>query len=155
MQIKSKLLLCLSAVALLAGCRIKEDVDHALKRNTQIASAAVEKSKLPDKPYKVDTISTKNDIWLGDSSIKVSDGDPLPARFEHDNGITLVGTKPVNLIEIAEQISVLTGIPVRIDDLVLDEVKGGDTSAETETRGQEESKVAANVEENNGQGTGE
>jgi len=149
MQIRNKLLLCLSAVALLASCRIKEDVDHALKRNTQIASAAVEKAKLPDKPYKVDTISTKNDIWLGDSSIKVSDGDPLPARFEHDNGITLVGTKPVNLVEIAEQISVLTGIPVRIDDLVLEEVKGGDTSAETETRGQDETKVAANVEENN------
>ena len=149
MRIRNKLLLCLSAVALLASCRIKEDVDHALKRNTQIASAAVEKAKLPDKPYKVDTISTKNDIWLGDSSIKVSDGDPLPARFEHDNGITLVGTKPINLIEVAEQISVLTGIPVRIDDLVLEDVKGGDTSGDTETRGKEDDKVASDVEKNN------
>ncbi|OPZ88371.1 MAG: Outer membrane lipoprotein BfpB precursor [Firmicutes bacterium ADurb.Bin419] len=147
MRTKTKLKLCLSLIALLSACRVDPEVDATVRKNSQIASAGVEKAKLPDTPYNIDTVSSKNDIFLGNTSVKISDGDPLPARFEHDNGITLVGTKPVNLIEVAEQVSVLTGIPVRVDDLVLDKIKSGGDSSEVDTEAADEA-MAKSEDEN-------
>lgn len=77
----------------------------------------------PAEQYKMDTIAVKDDIWLGSQSVRVNEGDPLPARFETDDGITLVSTSPVSLLQISEQITSLTGITVRVDDMILNEVK--------------------------------
>lgn len=86
----------------------------------------------PSEQYKMDTIAVKDDIWLGNQSTRVNEGDPLPARFETDDGITLVSTSPVSLLQISEQITSLTGITVRVDDMILNEVKSatqGETNA--------------------------
>lgn len=88
----------------------------------------------PAEQYKMDTIAVKDDIWLGNQSIRVNEGDPLPARFETDDGITLVSTAPVSLLQISEQITSLTGITVRVDDMILTEVKQskqGETNKES------------------------
>ena len=76
----------------------------------------------PADEYKMDTISVKDDIWLGNQSIRISEGDPLPARFETENGITLVSTTPVSLMQISEKITSLTNITVRVDDMILKNV---------------------------------
>ena len=86
----------------------------------------------PAEQYKMDTIAVKDDIWLGNQSIRVNEGDPLPARFETDDGITLVSTTPVSLLQISEQITSLTGITVRVDDMILKEVQDA-TQGETDT----------------------
>ena len=95
----------------------------------------------PTDQYKMDTIAVKDDIWLGSQSVRVNEGDPLPARFETDDGITLVSTAPVSLLQISEQITSLTGITVRVDDMILNEVKSA-------KQGDSKDAVAGSVSQN-------
>lgn len=95
----------------------------------------------PTDQYKMDTIAVKDDIWLGSQSVRVNEGDPLPARFETDDGITLVSTAPVSLLQISEQITSLTGITVRVDDMILNEVKSA-------KQGEAKDAVAGSVSQN-------
>ena len=97
-----------------------------LKETDRIADKIQAHLEQPYKPvdeYKMDTISVKDDVWLGNQSIRVNEGDPLPARFETESGITLVSTSAVSLMQVSEQITALTGITVRVDDMILDEVR--------------------------------
>lgn len=119
---------------LLASCSLsfmaeetQEDVDRAVTS----ADTVMGKAATPDKPLTIDTVRTKSEIWLGDSSSKLPDSEPLPSRFEVDNAITLVGNREVNLFEIAERITALTGLLVRVDDLLLD--NGGESNSGAET----------------------
>lgn len=103
-----------------------KDVDRMVDK----IQGTLEQPFRPAEQYKMDTIAVKDDIWLGNQSIRVNEGDPLPARFETDDGITLVSTSPVSLLQISEQITSLTGITVRVDDMILNEVKSA-TQGET------------------------
>lgn len=103
-----------------------KDVDRMIDK----IQGTLEQPFKPAEQYKMDTIAVKDDIWLGNQSIRVNEGDPLPARFETDDGITLVSTSPVSLLQISEQITSLTGITVRVDDMILNEVKSA-TQGET------------------------
>ena len=96
-----------------------KDVDRMVDK----IQGTLEQPFKPAEQYKMDTIAVKDDIWLGSQSVRVNEGDPLPARFETDDGITLVSTSPVSLLQISEQITSLTGITVRVDDMILNEVK--------------------------------
>lgn len=96
----------------------------------------------PTEQYKMDTIAVKDDIWLGSQSVRVNEGDPLPARFETDDGITLVSTSPVSLLQISEQITSLTGITVRVDDMILNEVR---SATQGETKENEIGGVSSNT----------
>lgn len=113
----------------LSSCRLFRSVskhtDRTLDKVESILDEPVQKKDL----YSMDTITVKDDIWLGSKSLRVNAGDPLPARFETDEGITLVSNTPVSLMQISEQISALTGITVRVDDMILEEVKGASQGA--------------------------
>ena len=74
-------------------------------------------AEIPDMPEPVDTVRMHNDIWLGDSSVKIMEGDALPANFERDDSITLAIAKDSTLSALAQELTDLTGIAVRLDDL--------------------------------------
>ena len=76
-----------------------------------------ERATIPDLPEPVDTVRMNNDIWLGNSSVKIMEGDALPARFEKDDSITLAITQNASLDVLANELTDLTGIEVRLDDL--------------------------------------
>ena len=108
----------------LTSCTLYRSNIKEADRISDKIQAHLDEPYKPIDEYKMDTISVKDDIWLGSQSIRVSEGDPLPARFETDDGITLVSTTPVSLMQISEKITSLTGITVRVDDMILNEVKG-------------------------------
>ncbi len=114
-----------------------KDVDRMIDK----IQGTLEQPFKPAEQYKMDTISVKDDIWLGNQSIRVNEGDPLPARFETDDGITLVSTSPVSLLQISEQITSLTGITVRVDDMILKEVQNA-------KQGQADEKAVGGVSNN-------
>ncbi len=77
----------------------------------------LQQAQIPDLPAPVDTVRTKNDIWLGTDSVKISEGDALPARMEEDDSITLSIAQEATLPTLAHEITEITGITVRLDNL--------------------------------------
>lgn len=126
-------LLGLSA-CMLASCSLSSIFAETTEKNIDSAVTSADtvmnKAAVPNNPLTIDTVRVKSEIWLGNSSAKMPDGEPLPARFETENAVTLVGNREVNLFEIAERITALTGLLVRIDDLLLD--NGGESSSGSE-----------------------
>ena len=107
----------------LTSCSLYRSTLKETDRLIDKIEGTLERPFTPTDYYKLDTIAVKDDIWLGNQSVRVNEGDPLPARFETDDGITLVSTTPVSLLQISEQITSLTGITVRVDDMILNEVQ--------------------------------
>ena len=125
-------LLGVSLVCLTSCTLYRSNLKHTDRLMDKI-NANLEQPYNPADEYKMDTIAVKDDIWLGDQSIRASEGDPLPARFETEDGITLVSTTPVSLLQISEQITSLTGITVRFDDMIINEVRDKGASASGDT----------------------
>lgn len=119
----------------LTSCRLSREAAKHVDRTLDKIEATLENSVPASTHYSLDTISVKDDIWLGSQSIRVNEGDPLPSRFENENGITLVSTTPVSLLQVSEQITSLTSITVRVDDMIMNEVRQS-------TQGQEDNAEA-------------
>ena len=118
----------LAVLLFLSGCSLSSDLEATINRDVETVVAALETSNLPSTPRSNNTVTIHDDIWLGESSVKMEKGDPIPACFETADGITLVGGLPLSLMEIAGQINNLTDIPVRIEDMLLYEMQ--DSSGE-------------------------
>lgn len=131
------------SLIVLTSCTLSKTVATDTDRLLDQIQNSMNDPHPPATQYRMDTIAIKDDIWLGNQSVRVNEGDPLPARFETDQGITLVSTRPVSLLQISEQITSLTGITVRIDDLIIEEVRG---ATQGEMAGSE-SGTAANAAE--------
>ncbi len=80
-----------------------------------------QRSHIPDLPAAVDTVRTKNDIWLGTDSVKITEGDTLPTWLEADDSITIAIAEEATLPMIAQELTEMTGIAVRLDDLKAEE----------------------------------
>ena len=132
MRTKHLFLLAASLIGL-TSCTLYRSNLKQVDRISDKIQANLEQPYNPADGYKMDTISVKDDIWLGNQSLRVNEGDPLPARFESEDGITLVSTAPISLLQISEKITTLTGIAVRVDDMILNEVRSaqqGNTSSD-------------------------
>lgn len=109
--------------ALCGGLLVSACNKHVDKTNTKIETTLeriesyTEQARIPDLPEPVDTVRVQNDIWLGNQSVKIMEGDALPARLEKDDGITLSIAEGSTLSALAQEITDLTGITVRLDDL--------------------------------------
>ena len=93
--------------------RTNEKIETTLER----VEEHLQQSQIPDLPAPVDTVRTKNDIWLGAESVKISEGDALPAMFEDNDSITLSIAEETTLPTLAQEITDMTGITVRLDNL--------------------------------------
>ena len=102
----------------LSGCN--EYVDKTNKKietTLERAEEHLQQAQIPDLPEPVDTVRTKNDIWLGTESVKISEGDALPAKFEENDSITLSIAEGATLPTLAQELTDMTGITVRLDNL--------------------------------------
>ncbi len=106
---------CLSLVAC-KNNHIRE-VDDNIETVLAETDAYVEQAKLPYAPEPIDTVLTKDDIWLGEDSFRIVGGEPLPAAFEGPDAITFSVNEPVDLIHLVDQLREMTGIRFSLDEL--------------------------------------
>lgn len=110
-------LLAASAVVL-AGCNeYVAKTDEKIETTLERAEDHLQQAQIPDLPEPIDTVRTKNDIWLGTESMKISEGDALPANMEENDSITLSIAEAASLPDLAREITDMTGITVRLDNL--------------------------------------
>ncbi len=106
----------------LTGCLYNEEMVDSIKDQVSIdfdeTQDALDRAKVPGRPITKDIISVSDDVWLGETSIVAEHNDPLPKRFEGDEGITLMTDSAVTFDEISNQIYYLTGISIQIEDNV-------------------------------------
>jgi type IVB pilus formation R64 PilN family outer membrane protein len=118
-------LLCLSAVIAISGIALNScstdtsnSVSLQIKDDFMEASEAIQRAKKPTRTTVNDTVSATKGIWLGNTSTKRQNRNPLPKKFETAQGITIITDDAVSIYDLANQIHELTGINVNIDDLV-------------------------------------
>ena len=111
-------------LALLAGCffvascnKYVAEANERIETTLARAEEYREMSEIPDLPAAVDTVRVQNDIWLGASSTKIMEGDALPSWVEKDDGITIAIAEDAKLPDLIQEVSDMTGITIRMDDL--------------------------------------
>ena len=132
MQISKRVLATVLALSgVITGCNqvynkeMAQDVSSQVSTDFDSTQDALDRARVPGKPINKDIISVSDDIWLGDSSFVGVHNDPLPKKFETEEGITLITDGDVDFEEITNQVSFLTGLSVQIDESVnKEELKG-------------------------------
>ncbi|MDD3288747.1 MAG: secretin N-terminal domain-containing protein [Alphaproteobacteria bacterium] len=106
--------ICLILLAVtLASCNSAKYREVIDKRSDE-ARKAVEEARKPVSQKKYNPLTVSDKVWAGNSSTRLRRGMPLPEKFETKRGVTLLVSDPMTLTEIANVISVQTGVPVRI-----------------------------------------
>ena len=113
-----------SLIALMAGCSLLVACNKYVAQTDKKIETTLERveeyhlqSQVPDMPEPTDTVRMHNDIWLGSDSVKIMEGDSLPAWLEKEDSVTVAIAQDATLPEVIQQISDITNIPVRLDDL--------------------------------------
>ena len=108
----------LGGALLLSACNHYVDkTDARIETVLERTEMYSERATIPDLPEPVDTVRMNNDIWLGNSSVKIMQGDAFPAKFEQDDSVTFAISKNATLPDLAQELTDTLGIEVRIDDL--------------------------------------
>ncbi len=112
------------SIALLAGCVALSGCNqHVVEANKRIEETLSrveeykEAAQIPDLPEVTDTVRMQNDIYLGNQSVKIMEGDSLPSWLEKDDGITMAVSEDATLPNILQEVSDITGMNIRLDDL--------------------------------------
>ena len=109
---------CVAGLLVLTACTTYVDeTNRRIETNLEEAELNLVRAKIPDVPEVTDTVRMKDDIWLGNQSVKIMEGDPLPANLEKDDSVTMVISSEATLPQLAQEITDMTGIQVRLDDL--------------------------------------
>ena len=123
MQIKKTLhlisLATLMAVGLtLSGCNdhINEVEDH-VQTVLDEAEVYVEQAKIPYRPEPIDTVTMKEDIWLGQDSFKITGGEPFPLVMETPDALTVSFAQPITLTDLVVDLRDMTGLKFSLDEL--------------------------------------
>ena len=74
--------------------------DKKIETTLERVDEYIEQAQIPDLPEPTDTVTIHNDIWLGNQSVKIMEGDPLPAVFEKEDGITIAIAEDATLADI-------------------------------------------------------
>lgn len=105
----------------LFSCSSKDSVKVSSSVDQDFINAydAFEMAKNPRaKVTSSDTVSMSEGVWLGNKSVALEHKNNLPSKFESDDGITIVMDKPVQLQILANNISSITNVPVKIDSQI-------------------------------------
>ncbi len=121
----SKKILCLVVIFsnLLSGCLLYnkdmvESVSSSVSSDFDNTQNAMDMAKMPGRPVNKDVVLVSDDIWLGDGSFVVEHTEPLPKKFEGEEGITIMTDDEVSFEDITNQLFYLTGIAFQIEDSV-------------------------------------
>lgn len=106
-----------TTVSLSACNKYVEKTDAKIETIIEQADEHLQQATIPDLPETTDTVRTKDDIWLGNSSVKISQGDNLPPEMEEEDALTLTIAQEATLPFIANEIAEATGLHVRLDSL--------------------------------------
>lgn len=99
-----------------------------INNNVNKANIALSNAKNADAKINTSNIQISKGIYLASQSSKNIHGDPLPARFETEQGVTLVSGIPLKLDNILKLVNDATGIPIiktKVTDAVLQNSTGG------------------------------
>ena len=121
-------------LGLLAGCLALTacnehvvEVDQRIETTLARAEEYLEAAQIPDLPAPTDTVRMQNDIWLGSQSVKIMEGDALPSWVEKDDGVTMAISEKDTLPNILQELSDMTGLTIRLDDLKAENAVPEDT----------------------------
>ncbi len=106
---------------MLGGCAQEESAKVAASVDQDFINAydAFEMAKNPRaKVASGDTVSMSEGVWLGNKSTVLEHRNNLPGQFESDTGITIMLNEPVTLQVLANDITAITNIPVKIDSQI-------------------------------------
>ncbi len=106
---------------ILSGCTHEQSAKVAAEVDQNFINAydAFEMAKNPRaKVAGSDTVSMSDGVWLGNKSITLEHKNNLPAEFETETGITILLNEPVSLQVLANNLSAITNIPVKIDSQI-------------------------------------
>ena len=118
MRIKNLSFLLLAGCFALASCnKYVVETDKRIETTLARVEEYRDISKIPDLPENIDTVRVQNDIWLGNNSTKIMEGEALPSWVEKEDGITMSISEEASLTDILQEISDMTGITIRLDDL--------------------------------------
>ncbi|MBO7332461.1 MAG: hypothetical protein J6U64_02215, partial [Alphaproteobacteria bacterium] len=130
MQNKMKTLLVgfVAGMTLLSGCmnHVQETEDQGDMVFDE-ATALAEKARIPYTPEPIDTVTSKDDIWLGQESFKIVGGEPLPVWMNASDALTFSTNEPVDLVTLVDQLRELTGLRFSLEELRADEELPEDT----------------------------
>ena len=114
----------LSLIALVAGSfvlaacnKYVAATDKKIETTLGQVEEYLQQSTIPDLPEPTDTVRSRNDIWLGNQSVKIMAGDALPPVYEKEDGITIAIAEDAKLSDVIQQLRDMTEIPIRLDDL--------------------------------------
>ncbi|MBP5160918.1 MAG: hypothetical protein ILP11_02580 [Alphaproteobacteria bacterium] len=120
MQSNTKFCLLGAVLVALAGCIPVQHVDETAEYVETVygdVSELVEVAKIPDRAEPVDTVVTKEDIWLGQDSFKIVGGEKLPAELDSQDSITIAINDPVDLVTLVDELRNVTGLRYSIEEL--------------------------------------
>ena len=118
MRIKKLTLTLLATCFVLSACnKYVAEADRRIETTLARVEETKEMAEIPDLPKPVDTVRVQNDIWLGANSTKIMEGEALPSWVEKEDGITIAISEDAMLPDIIQEISDMTGITIRLDDL--------------------------------------
>jgi type IVB pilus formation R64 PilN family outer membrane protein len=89
-------------------------------------------------------INVERGLFLANQGFRSGRGNPLPARFETNEGVTLNTAAPVNIEEFAQIVEQMTGIRVDYEDLRLVGANAGGGAASADT-GEADATGAVNI----------
>ena len=107
--------------AVMAACATKESAQVASSVDQDFINAydAFEMAKNPRaKVASGDTVSMSEGVWLGASSTLLEHRNNLPGQFETTTGVTILLNEPVSLQQLANNVTAITNIPVKIDSQI-------------------------------------
>ncbi len=113
--------MCAALGLFVTGCTKQESAKVAASVDQDFINAydAFKMSKNPRvKVTSGDTVSMSEGVWLGNKSTVLEHRNNLPSQFETDTGITILLNEPITLQVLANDITSITGIPVKIDSQV-------------------------------------
>lgn len=135
----------MASISVLGGCSlgVTADAERMIQSNRNDANDLVRTSSSPLPKKEVGPVVISNDVWLGDSAKALANGDPLPRSVERE-GVTLISSYPMGIVDIAQLISRTTGIAVELDRDIFEEL-----SASGDSGGQQAS-IASSADSTNG-----
>ena len=94
-----------------------DEVDDTIQLVLEEAQTYSEQAKIPYIPESTDTVTTKEDIWLGQNSFKMVGGEPLPKQFEEPDALTVSFSEPITLTDLVSELRDMTGLRFSIEEL--------------------------------------
>ena len=109
--------MALTCLGLVACNNHVDEVDDNVSVLLDEAERYVEQARIPYTPESIDTVTMKEDIWLGQNSFKMTGGEPFPLVMEAPDALTVSFSEPVTLEDLVVDLREMTGLKFSLDEL--------------------------------------